>query len=32
MQLVKLNGEEFSTLVNASRLKLYKNNPPTHLV
>ena len=31
VQLVKLNGEMFPTLVNGSRLKLYKDNPPTHL-
>ena len=31
VQLVKLNGEVFPTLVNGSRLKLYKDNPPTHL-
>ena len=32
VQLVKLNGEELSTLVNGRRLKLYRDNPPTHLV
>ena len=32
VQLVKLNGEVFPTLVNGNRLKLYKDNPPTHLV
>jgi len=31
VQLVKLNGELFPTLVNGSRLKLYRDNPPTHL-
>ena len=32
IQLMKLNGKVFPTLVNGSRLKLYKDNPPTHLV
>ena len=32
VQLVKLNGEEFSTFVSGSRLKLYRDDPPTHLV
>ena len=31
VQLVKMDGEVFPTLVNGSRLKLYKDNPPTHL-
>ena len=31
VKLVKLNGEVFPTLVNESRLKLYRDNPPTHL-
>ena len=31
VQLVKLNGEVFPSLVNGSRLELYKDNPPTHL-
>ena len=31
VKLVKLNGEVFPTLVNGSRLKLYRNNPTTHL-
>ena len=31
VQLVKLNDEVFPTRVNGSRLKLYKDNPPTHL-
>ena len=32
MQLGKLNGEEFSTLVNGSGLKLYRDSPPTYFV
>lgn len=31
IQLVKLNGEVFPTLLNGSRLNLYKDNHPTHL-
>ena len=31
IQLVKMNDEVFPTLVNGSRLKLYRDNPPTHL-
>ena len=31
VQLVKLNREVFPILVNGSRLKLYRDNPPTHL-
>ena len=31
VQLVKLNAEVFPTLVNGSRLKLDRDNPPTHL-
>ena len=27
VQLMKLNGEVFSTLVNGSRVKLYRDNP-----
>ena len=30
VKLANLNDEEFPTLVNGSRLKLYKDNPPTH--
>ena len=31
VQLVKLNGEMLSTLVNGSRMKLHKDNPPSYL-
>ena len=31
VQLVKLNGEIFPTLVNWSRLKIYRDNPPCYL-
>ena len=31
VELAKLNGEVFPTLVNGSRLKLYSDNPPTYL-
>ena len=31
VQLAKLNGEVFPTLVNGSRMKLYRDNPPTYL-
>ena len=31
VQLVKLNGEVFPTLVNGSRLKIYEDIPPIHL-
>ena len=31
VQLVKLNDEVFPALVNGSRLKLYRDIPPTHL-
>ena len=29
VKLAKLNNEEIPTLVNGSRLKLYKDSPPT---
>ena len=32
VELLKLNGEEFPTLVNGSRLKLYRDNPPTYFI
>ena len=32
VKLAKLNNEEIPTLVNASRLKLYKDNPPTQTI
>ena len=31
VQLAKLNGEVFPTLVNGSRLKLYRDNHPSNL-
>ena len=31
VQLVKFNGKVFPTLVNGSKMKIYKDNPPTHL-
>ena len=31
IQLVKLNGEVFPTLVNGSRLKIYEDRPPIYL-
>ena len=32
VKLVKLNNEEIPTLVNGSRLKLYRDNPPTQMI
>ena len=32
VQLAKLNGEVMPTLVNGSRMKLYRDMPPSHLV
>jgi len=31
VQLAKLNGEVMPTLINGSRLKLYRDNPPSYL-
>ena len=31
VQLAKLNGEVFPTLVNGSKLKLYRDDPPIYL-
>ena len=31
LQLAKLNGEIFPTLVNGRKLKLYRDNPPSYL-
>ena len=31
-KLAKLNDEEIPTLVNGSRLKLYRDNPPTQKI
>ena len=32
VKLAKLNDEEIPTLVNGSRLKLYRDNPPTQMI